>query len=69
MKNLAKRGGFIWVMLSIVPIAILVRVVGNLLYLRDNTIMVLQLMGLALQLYSFFMVIRYRKLIFNYENN
>ena len=69
MKKLAKRGGFIWVMLSIVPIAILVRVVGNLLYLRDNTIMVLQLMGLALQLYSFFMVIRYRKLIFNYENN
>lgn len=69
MKNLAKRGGFIWVMLSIVPIAILVRVVGNLLYLGDNTIMVLQLMGLALQLYSFFMVIRYRKLIFNYENN
>jgi len=64
MKNLAKKGGFIWLMLAMLPTASLINVIGKAINLDSNIIVGLQLPSLALQLFSLFMLIRYRREIF-----
>lgn len=59
MKNLAKKGGYIWVTLAIIPITAFIYVIGNALHLDSNIMLIMQLPALILQLFSAFMVMRY----------
>lgn len=64
MRKLAKKGGFIWVVLAIIPIATFTNVIGEAIHLDSSIIVGIQLPTLALQLFSIFMLIRYRQEIF-----
>ena len=65
MRNLAKKGGFIWVMLAIIPIATLTSMIGKAIHLDTSIIVGIQLPALVLQLFSLLLIIRYRREIFN----
>jgi hypothetical protein len=58
MKKLAEKGGFLWVVLTIIPIAIFTNVIGKAIHLDRSIILGIQLSTLALQLFSLFMIIR-----------
>lgn len=58
MKKLAEKGGFLWVVLTIIPIAIFTNVIGKAIHLDRSIILGIQLPTLALQLFSLFMIIR-----------
>jgi hypothetical protein len=64
MRNLAKKGGYIWGVLAIIPIATFVNMVGKAIHLDSNIIVSIQAPLLALQLFSIFMLIRYGREIF-----
>ncbi len=64
MRNLAKKGGFMWVVFSIIPIASFTNMIGEAIHLDSSIIVGIQLPTLALQLFSLFMLIRYRREIF-----
>ena len=64
MKNLAKKGGFMWFVLAATPIAAFTNLIGNAIHLDSSIIVGIQLPTLALQLFSIFMLIRYKREIF-----
>jgi hypothetical protein len=64
MRNLAKKGGFMWVVLAIIPIATFTNMIGKAIHLDSSIIIGIQLPTLALQLFSLFMLIRYSREIF-----
>ena len=64
MRNLAKKGGFMWVVLAITPIATYANMIGKAIHLDSSIIVGIQLPTLALQLFSLFMLIRYRREIY-----
>jgi hypothetical protein len=64
MRNLAKKGGFMWVVLVIIPIAAFTGMIGKAIHLDSSIIVGIQWPALALQLFSLFMLIRYKREIF-----
>lgn len=61
MRNLAKKGGYIWVVLAIIPITAFIDVIGRAIYLDSRIIFGMQLPTVALHLFSIFMIIRYNR--------
>jgi hypothetical protein len=64
MKNLARRGGLIWVLISIIPSSMIISIIGKYIGLHVLTVIYLQIPLLSLQLFAVIMLIRYRKDIF-----
>lgn len=64
MRSLAKKGRFMWVVLAIIPTAKLAEMIGKANHLDNSIIIAIQLPTLALQLFSFFILIRYGPEIF-----
>lgn len=60
MKKLFGNGAFIWVVLAIFPIAIFIHIIGEFYHICSSVIVRMQLLFLVLQLFSFFINIRYR---------
>jgi hypothetical protein len=67
MKNLARRGGLIWVLISIIPSSMIISIIGKYIGLHVLTVIYLQIPLLSLQLFAVIMLIRYRKDIFLYD--
>jgi hypothetical protein len=67
MKNLARRGGIIWVLFSIIPSSMIISIIGKYIGLDVIIVVCLQIPLLSLQLFSVIMLIRYWKIIFLYE--
>lgn len=53
-----------WVALAAIPMASLTNLIGKAIHLDSSIIIGIQLPMLAIQVFSLFMMIRYRKLIF-----
>lgn len=64
MRKLAIKGGFLWVILAIMPGATIVKYIGESIELSGNVIVAIQMPLLVIQLLSLFMIIKYRKEIF-----
>ena len=64
MRDLAKKGGFMWVVLAIIPTAAFTDMIGKAIHLDSSIIVGIQLPTLVLQLFSLFMLIRYKREIF-----
>ena len=64
MKNLAEKYPSLWVVLSIVPFGFFFHLIARNLGVDAKTILMVQLPLFLVQLFSFFMIVRYRKIIF-----
>lgn len=65
MRNLAKKGGHMWVVLAFIPMAAFANIIGKAINLDSSIIIGIGLPTLALQWFSLFMSIQYRREIFN----
>jgi hypothetical protein len=64
MKKLAEKGGLLWIVFLIIPIAAFTEIIGKAINLDSSIILGIQLPTLSLQLFSLFMLIRYWRVIF-----
>ena len=64
MRNLAKKFGFMWYVLAIIPMTTFTGMIGQAIHLDISIIVWIQLPTLALQLFSLLMLIRYSREIF-----
>ena len=64
MRNLARKMGFMCVVLAIIPIATFANMIGKAAHIDSAIIVSIQLPALAVQLFSMFLMIRYRREIF-----
>jgi hypothetical protein len=64
MRNLAKRGGFMWAVLAMIPVATILPFIGDAFQIADSVILGIQLPALVLQLFSLIMMLRYPDEIF-----
>lgn len=64
MRKLAQKLGFTWAIIGIIPVATLVGYIGKSLGVSSTIIVSIQIPELVVQLLGLFMIIRYRKEIF-----
>ena len=59
MRKLAEKGGFIWVILGVMPIATIVNIIGKCVNMDVSIIVTIQIPLLLLQLLSFVLILKY----------
>ena len=64
MRNLARKMGFVCIVLTILPVVTFAYLIGKAAHIDSSIIMAIQLPAFAVQLLSLFLVVRYRKEIF-----
>ena len=61
MRKLAEKGGLIWVILGVMPIATIVNIIGKCVNMDVSIIVTIQIPLLLLQLLSFVLILKYPK--------
>jgi hypothetical protein len=67
MRRLAIKGGFLWFLFALVPIASITNIVGKIIHLDTNIILAIQIPALTFQVFSLVVMIKYNDEIFNGE--